>query len=72
MAGYYHVTAGEWIRLPMKGYREQCCDCGLVHLTNFRIVQDKRGRNVIEAQSFRDGCATGGARRRATAIKVRK
>ncbi len=61
---YLHVTAGEWIRVPMKNYREQCCDCGLVHKMNFRIVQDKRGHNKVEIQAFRDGPATGGARRR--------
>jgi hypothetical protein len=56
---YLHVTAGEWIRVPMKNYREQCCDCGLVHRMNFRIKDGK-----IEIQAFRDGPATGGARRR--------
>lgn len=73
MSDYYQVTSGEWVRVPLKGYREQCCDCGLVHLTNFQIAQDKRGRNVLYAQTFRDGRATGGARRRgATKTKVRK
>ncbi len=55
---YLHVTAGEWVRVPKKNYREQCCDCGLVHRINFRI---KDGH--IEIQAFRDGPATGGARK---------
>lgn len=59
---YYHATSGEWLRVPMKNYKEQCCDCGLVHRHNFKIVKDKRGRNTIMVQSFRDGRATGGAR----------
>jgi hypothetical protein len=61
---YYQVTDGEWIQLPMRNYKEQCCDCGLVHRTHFRI------RNgILEAQSFRDGPATGGARRRTSRPK---
>lgn len=61
---YLHVTEGEWVDVPMKNYREQCCDCGLVHRHNFRVKKDSRGRNKIEIQSFRDGPATGGARSR--------
>jgi hypothetical protein len=55
---YYHVTDGEWIRVTKRGYREQCCDCGLVHRLNFRVDSDGR----IFVQTFRDGRATGGAR----------
>ena len=56
---YYHVTDGEWIAVPKRGYKEQCCDCGLIHKLNFRIT-DKGG---IEIQTFRDGRATAGARK---------
>ena len=35
---YYHVTDGEWIGVPKRGYKEQCCDCGLIHRLNFRVV----------------------------------
>ena len=55
---YYHVTDGEWIRVPKRGYKEQCCDCGLVHRLNFRIVDGQ-----IEIQTFRDSRATNGARK---------
>ena len=55
---YYHVSDGEWIAVPRRGYREQCCDCGLIHRLNFRL---REGR--IEIQAFRDGRATSGARR---------
>jgi len=55
---YYHVTDGEWIVVPKRGYKEQCCDCGLVHKLNFRVT--KSGQ--IEIQTFRDGRATAGAR----------
>jgi hypothetical protein len=56
---YYQVTDGEWIRVAKRGYKDQCCSCGLVHKLNFRIVDGE-----IEIQTFRDGKATGGARRR--------
>jgi hypothetical protein len=55
---YYHVSNGEWIMVPKRGYKEQCCDCGLVHRLNFKV--DDRGR--IHIQTFRDHHATGGAR----------
>ena len=56
---YYHVTDGEWIEVPMRNHRDQCCDCGLIHRMNFRI--NNRGR--LEVQAFRDARATNGARR---------
>jgi len=59
-SGYYQVTDGEWIVVPKRGYKEQCCDCGLIHRLNFKI--DERGR--IHIQTFRDSRATGGARTR--------
>ena len=55
---YYHVTDGEWIVVPKRGYKEQCCDCGLVHRMNFKIVDGR-----IHIQTFRDPRATNGARK---------
>ena len=57
--GYYHITDSEWITIPWRGFKEQCCDCGLIHRLNFK-VNDK---GELEMQTFRDGKATGGARR---------
>lgn len=31
----------------------QCCDCGLIHRMNFRILRDKGGRQRIQMQGFR-------------------
>lgn len=28
----------DWIQPIRKGYRMKCCDCGLIHLLDFRIV----------------------------------
>lgn len=61
---YYHASEGEWIPVKKRGYKEQCCSCGLVHRMNFRIVD-----GTIEIQSFRDPKATNGARRRKTLRK---
>jgi hypothetical protein len=55
---YYHVTDGEWIEVPRRGYKEQCCDCGLIHRMNFKVT--KSGK--IQIQTFRDVRATNGAR----------
>jgi hypothetical protein len=40
------VQDGEWIQPVMKGFKIKCCDCGLIHKLDFRIV---KGR----VQSFR-------------------
>lgn len=56
---YYQVHDGEWIQVPKRGYKEQCCDCGLTHRLNFRV----NAAGQIEIQTFRDSRATGGARK---------
>lgn len=51
------VAPGEWIQPIRRGYLLACCDCGLVHKVNFRLV--KRGnRNFIQLQAFREEAAT--------------
>ncbi len=55
---YDQLEDGKWFRPIMKNFRDQCCDCGLVHWMNFRI---KDGH--VEFQVFRNGPATGGARK---------
>jgi len=57
--GYYQITDGEWIQVPKRGFKEQCCSCGLVHKVNFR-VNDK---GQFEIQTFRDERATAAVRR---------
>ncbi len=56
---YYHITDGEWIAVPRRGFKEQCCDCGLVHKLNFRINPN----GDLEIQTTRDGRATSAVRR---------
>jgi len=55
---YYQVSDREWIAVPKRGFKEQCCDCGLVHQLNFRIVDGQ-----IQVQAIRDSRATNGARK---------
>jgi hypothetical protein len=57
---YYHVTDGEWIEVVLKGNKEQCCDCGLVHKVNYRI----NDKGKIEYQVFVDARATASVRRK--------
>jgi hypothetical protein len=28
---YHVITYGEWTRPRLRNFREQCCDCGLIH-----------------------------------------
>jgi len=37
----------------MKDYFMQCCDCGLIHRMNFRVVIDKNGRARVQFNAFR-------------------
>jgi hypothetical protein len=34
---YYQVTDGEWVSVSKRGFREQCCDCGLIHEVTYRF-----------------------------------
>ena len=44
---YKTPQEGEWVRPVMKGYRVQCCDCGLVHVFHFRVIRWGRGHKVV-------------------------
>lgn len=35
------VTNGEWVQPKRRGYQLECCDCGLVHILNFRTSGDR-------------------------------
>jgi hypothetical protein len=56
---YKQVYDGEWVRPSRTHHRMKCCDCGLVHVINFRV---RKGH--IEFQAFRHKQATRDARRR--------
>jgi hypothetical protein len=65
---YPVIAFGEWTRPRMRNFREQCCDCGLIHRLDFRIVDSKGARVrprglTIEFRTRRDDRATAAARR---------
>ena len=62
----YHTLAdGEWIRPVRNGFRERCCDCGLVHIVDYRVTD-----GVLEFRVRRDQRATTKARRNG-AVKLK-
>ena len=52
---------GEWVRPVESGYKMACCDCGLVHNLDFRVVEEDRPR--VEFRVFRNYRSTGQIRR---------
>lgn len=44
----HRQTDGEWVQPTMRGFRLACCDCGLMHRINFRIVNGR-----VQFQAFR-------------------
>lgn len=55
---YPVLKDGEWMRPITRGFKEQCCDCGLVHRVDYRVVD-----GAIEFRAYRDNRATAAARR---------
>lgn len=59
----------EWIQPAHKGYKAACCDCGLVHLFNFRVLNSKTGKILkgvtVQFQIYRHVRATAAVRRKA-------
>lgn len=56
---YYWVSDGEWIQIPWKGFKDQCCGCGLVHRTDYRVTKS----NTLEFKATVDNRATAAVRR---------
>ena len=55
------LVAGGWTRwvpVVQDGYKMSCCDCGLVHALQFRVVEGR-----VELRAKRDNRATGQRRR---------
>ena len=66
---YTEEKAGEWIQPIRKNYKMRCCDCGLVHRMDFRLLKNGRG-NFIQFRAFRDDRATGQSRRHIESKKL--
>lgn len=64
MTRYYSPKSGEWVQPVRRRYKFECCDCGLVHAMNFRLVANDHGPGKkIQFQAFRNERATAAARR---------
>ena len=50
-------SAGEWVQPVTQGYLMKCCDCGLVHRMDFRVIKDNgkrvHNRPVVNIQGAR-------------------
>lgn len=62
MARFDRPEAGQWVQPTRHGYKLACCDCGLVHTLNFRLMRWGRGRK-IQFQAFRNERSTAAMRR---------
>lgn len=46
-------TAGEWVQPVRGGYLMECCDCGLVHRLDFRVLKVHKNRKLATVQGSR-------------------
>ena len=62
---------GEWVQPIRRGYLLACCDCGLVHRLNFKLVKYAGGRRrKVRFQAFRENGETKQLRKR-TGVRLR-
>lgn len=64
---YKKPKSGEWVQPKMSGYKMACCDCGLVHNLNFRVISREKDEEegpdkIVQFQVFRNNRATAGMR----------
>lgn len=62
MGKYKILEDGEWQRLRIRNQKHGCCDCGLVHNIDFKIVI-KGKRKILEARFKTNKKATSAMRR---------
>lgn len=44
--GYMQIYEGEWIEPPKRGFTNQCCACGLVHVFDFVVIDRRTGEKL--------------------------
>lgn len=66
ISGAEPIVAGRWYRMPLKTSEvSECCDCGLVHITDYKIVEGRlffrttRAEEATTAARRRDGISLG-------------
>lgn len=57
---YRKIKDGQWVQPKMKGYKMMCCDCGLVHIVDFKIVWNGK---KVRLRASRDDRRTALSRR---------
>jgi len=62
MSKYSKIQSNQWVTPKTRWYKIACCDCGLVHLFQFR-VEHKGSKHIIKFKAWRDERATGQIRR---------
>jgi hypothetical protein len=50
--GYLQIEEGQWIEPAHKGFVHQCCGCGLVHITDYALV-DRRTQEYVTGVAVR-------------------
>ena len=65
---YRKLKENEWVNPVRMGYRTACCDCGLVHELDFRLVGPVT-RRTIQFRVRRNNRATGQIRRHSRKIE---
>lgn len=46
MAKFGSVPANQWHKPVKTDYKMGCCDCGLVHNVDFKVVNPKTGKEI--------------------------
>jgi hypothetical protein len=53
------LKEGEWLTLETDTiHYNWCCDCGLRHIAEYRIVKNKKDQLVVQLRSWRDDYST--------------
>jgi hypothetical protein len=62
---YKEADDGEWITPTQTGHRMRCCDCGLVHRVDFRVLEPSgdHPKGAIQYRAHRDNRATAQVKR---------
>lgn len=54
---FYDVKPGEWLTPVKTGYLMACCDCGLVHWLDFRVIRDNKKKKFGKRWATIQGAA---------------
>ena len=53
MVTFDEPKPGEWVQPVQNGYLMKCCDCGLVHRVDFRVVKNNKNGKSATIQNAR-------------------